>query len=130
MLYPSGADVSISKETPEGETDIRKFWLRSFVAFNLSITEAFYTHPKILVVGLNGPVVGLSAALVAYVLLLAHSLAQTISLGEPPCLQQHISDLDPQTRRLHIRRAAHLPAHPLQLARPGRRGRCQPRHGA
>lgn len=40
--------------------------MRSFVAFNLNITEAFYTHPKILVVGLNGPVVGLSAAIVAH----------------------------------------------------------------
>lgn len=38
----------------------------SSVAFNLNITQAFYTHPKILVVGLNGPVVGLSAALVAH----------------------------------------------------------------
>lgn len=30
------------------------------------MTQAFYTHPKILVVGLNGPVVGLSAALVSF----------------------------------------------------------------
>jgi Delta3-Delta2-enoyl-CoA isomerase len=35
------------------------------VPFNLNITQAFYTHPKVLVVGLNGPVVGLSAALVS-----------------------------------------------------------------
>lgn len=40
--------------------------MRSFLAFNLNITQAFYTHPKILVVGLNGPVVGLSAAIVAH----------------------------------------------------------------
>lgn len=45
---------------------MRKQWLSSFVAFNLNATQAFYTHPKILVVGLNGPVVGLSAALVAF----------------------------------------------------------------
>lgn len=60
-----GADLSISKDTPEGESDVRQFWLRSFVAFNLNITQAFYTHSKVLVVGLNGPVVGLTAALVA-----------------------------------------------------------------
>lgn len=36
------------------------------MAFNLNLTQAFYTHPKILVVGLNGPVVGLSAALVGF----------------------------------------------------------------
>lgn len=40
--------------------------MRSFLAFNLNITQAFYTHPKILVVGLNGPVVGLSAAIVSH----------------------------------------------------------------
>ncbi|KAJ4304136.1 dodecenoyl-CoA isomerase [Collariella sp. IMI 366227] len=42
-----------------------RFWLQSFVAFNLNCTQAFYSHPKILVVGLNGPVVGLSAALIS-----------------------------------------------------------------
>jgi Delta3-Delta2-enoyl-CoA isomerase len=36
------------------------------VAYNLNIAQAFYSHPKILVVGLNGPAVGLSAALVAF----------------------------------------------------------------
>ena len=43
-----------------------RFWLQSFVANNLNITQAFYSHPKILVVGLNGPAVGLSAALTAF----------------------------------------------------------------
>lgn len=33
---------------------------------NLHITHAFYTHPKILVTALNGPVIGLSAALIAF----------------------------------------------------------------
>lgn len=33
---------------------------------NLNITHAFYTHPKILVTALNGPAIGLSAALVAF----------------------------------------------------------------
>jgi peroxisomal 3,2-trans-enoyl-CoA isomerase len=42
-----------------------RVFLQNFVAFNLNIAQAFYTHPKILVVGLNGPVVGLSAALIS-----------------------------------------------------------------
>ncbi|KAK7737777.1 dodecenoyl-CoA isomerase [Cytospora paraplurivora] len=65
-FFSAGADVSISKEAPAGEADVRQYWLRSFVAFNLNITQAFYTHPKILVVGLNGPVIGLTAALVSH----------------------------------------------------------------
>lgn len=60
-----GADVTISREMPEG-TDLRRHWLRSFVANNLDITNAFYTHPKILITALNGPAVGLSAALIAF----------------------------------------------------------------
>ncbi|KAK5664076.1 hypothetical protein OQA88_290 [Cercophora sp. LCS_1] len=66
--FSAGADVSISRAGPsaDAEIDTRQFWLRSFVAYNLNITQAFYTHPKILVVGLNGPVIGLSAALVSF----------------------------------------------------------------
>ena len=59
-----GADVSISRAVPEG-TDSRRHWLRSFVANNLEITNAFYPHPKILITALNGPAVGLSAALIS-----------------------------------------------------------------
>jgi Delta3-Delta2-enoyl-CoA isomerase len=36
------------------------------VASNLNLTRAFYTHPKILITALNGPVIGMSAAMVAY----------------------------------------------------------------
>lgn len=36
------------------------------MANNLDITNAFYTHPKILVTALNGPAVGLSAAIIAF----------------------------------------------------------------
>lgn len=36
------------------------------VASNLNLARAFYTHPKILVTALNGPVVGMSAAMIAY----------------------------------------------------------------
>lgn len=40
--------------------------MRGFVANNIFLTHAFYTHPKILVVALNGPAVGLSAALTGF----------------------------------------------------------------
>lgn len=59
----SGADVTVFS-SPEPE-DRRETSLRTFVANNLDITNAFYTHPKILVTALNGPAVGLSAALIA-----------------------------------------------------------------
>lgn len=63
-----GADVSISKATQDASsnTDVGRHWLKNFVAYNLNITQAFYTHPKILVTALNGPAVGLSAALIAF----------------------------------------------------------------
>uniref|UniRef100_A0A8H7K352 3,2-trans-enoyl-CoA isomerase n=1 Tax=Bionectria ochroleuca TaxID=29856 RepID=A0A8H7K352_BIOOC len=65
--FSAGADVTIARASPSaGDVDIHKHWLQNFVAFNLNITHAFSTHPKILVVGLNGPVVGLSAAIVAF----------------------------------------------------------------
>lgn len=43
-----------------------RHFLASFVSNNLNITNAFYTHPKILVVALNGPAIGLSAALTGF----------------------------------------------------------------
>lgn len=61
----SGADVNTFSSSPEPE-DRREGSLRTFVANNLDITNAFYTHPKILVTALNGPAVGLSAALIAH----------------------------------------------------------------
>ena len=44
----------------------RRDVLRGFVVNNIDLTRTFYTHPKILVVALNGPAVGLSAALTAF----------------------------------------------------------------
>lgn len=61
----SGADVSISRSAPAG-SDPTRHWLQNFVANNLNITQAFYTHPKILVTALTGPAIGLSAALIAF----------------------------------------------------------------
>lgn len=62
----SGADVSISRDSHSTGNEARRQWLSSFVAYNLDITNAFYTHPKILITALNGPAVGLSAALIAF----------------------------------------------------------------
>ena len=64
-FFSAGADVNIDRSTPEGGDTYRQS-LRNFVANNLNVTQAFYTHPKILVVALNGPVVGLSAALTGF----------------------------------------------------------------
>lgn len=65
--YHSGADVTISRSGPtDAATTPREHWLRTFVANNLHTTHAFYAHPKILVAALNGPAVGLSAAIVAH----------------------------------------------------------------
>jgi len=64
-FFSAGADVGISRDQPDG-TDLKRHWLKSFVSNNLYITHAFYSHPKILVTALNGPAVGLSAALIAF----------------------------------------------------------------
>jgi len=63
--FSAGANVSIAGSMPENE-DVAKHWLRTFVSNNLNITHAFYTHPKILVSALNGPAIGLSAAIIAF----------------------------------------------------------------
>lgn len=65
LTTPRGADVSISRDEP-ANVDTYRHWLTSFVANNLNITQAFYSHQKILVTALNGPAVGLSAALIAF----------------------------------------------------------------
>lgn len=44
---------------------VRTEYAYRFGTRNLAITEGFYNHPKVLVVALNGPVIGLSSSLVA-----------------------------------------------------------------
>ena len=61
----SGADVQATRPSAGGE-DARRQVVRNFVSNNFDITNTFYNHPKILVVALNGPAVGLSAALAAF----------------------------------------------------------------
>lgn len=64
-MWDSGADVSIGRDQAP-DADLYRFWLKNFVSNNLNITQAFYSHPKILVTALNGPAVGLSAALISF----------------------------------------------------------------
>ncbi|EXJ79761.1 enoyl-CoA hydratase [Capronia epimyces CBS 606.96] len=68
-FFSAGADVTLTR--PGGGPGISKDQarndiLRSFAANNLDITRSFYTHPKILIAALNGPTVGLSAALLGF----------------------------------------------------------------
>lgn len=67
-FFSAGADVTTSRPSVEGvhPHQSRNDILRSFVSNNLDITRSFYTHPKILVAALNGPTVGLSAALLGF----------------------------------------------------------------
>jgi len=61
---PAGSDPSTSSAADSDRA--RREVLQSFVANNLDITRSFYTHPKILVAALNGPTVGISAALLGF----------------------------------------------------------------
>ena len=73
-FFSAGADVGTarpaapdsSSATDAEKHQVRNDILRSFVSNNLDITKSFYTHPKILVAALNGPAVGLSAALLGF----------------------------------------------------------------
>jgi len=64
--FSAGADVGISSAKPEVSGSLEQYWLKNFVSNNLNVTHAFYTHPKILITALNGPAIGLSAALIAF----------------------------------------------------------------
>ncbi|CAN6674368.1 3,2-trans-enoyl-CoA isomerase [Trichomonascus vanleenenianus] len=74
-FFSAGANVKKGKdsypELPENASEedsyyaAKRFYDAYFGARNFSLTETFLNHPKVLVVALNGPVIGLSAALVA-----------------------------------------------------------------
>ena len=67
-FFSAGADVGSfgGANAPPPNAEVYRQYLGSFVSNNLNIARAFYTHPKILVVALNGPAVGLSAALTGF----------------------------------------------------------------
>lgn len=83
-------------EDKENDPEIMKKYIRSrtqysysFGARNFNITHTFYTHPKVFVVALNGPVIGLSAAIVAVADFIiardsAYLLTPFANLGLPP----------------------------------------------
>jgi peroxisomal 3,2-trans-enoyl-CoA isomerase len=48
------------------ETLSRHYWLPKLVNNNVDVARAPYSHSKILVTALNGPVIGLSAALISH----------------------------------------------------------------
>ena len=72
-FFSAGADVGVSRPAadPTQQTGVkadlaRREVLGGFVANNLDITRSFYQHPKILIGALNGPAVGLSAAILGF----------------------------------------------------------------
>ncbi|KAL1993798.1 hypothetical protein VTN49DRAFT_2467 [Thermomyces lanuginosus] len=62
--FSAGADVAGASD-PIRSANKRRDFTRSFVINNLDLSRAFYTHSKILIVALNGPVVGLTAGVIA-----------------------------------------------------------------
>ncbi|KAJ5139325.1 Crotonase core [Penicillium bovifimosum] len=66
-FFSAGADVNSTRPGTGGlSSSVRRELVKGFVANNVDVTRSFYNHSKILVVALNGPAVGLSAALVAH----------------------------------------------------------------
>lgn len=67
-FFSSGAnvkDANLSTLKFESQLEMDQYWLSKFVGRNIYLTSLFLNHSKILVACLNGPVVGLSSALVA-----------------------------------------------------------------
>lgn len=67
--FSAGANVADrslagSVEDP-AELFSHDFWFKNFVGRNAYLVDLFHNHTKVLVAALNGPVIGLSAALVA-----------------------------------------------------------------
>lgn len=66
-FFSAGADFSDSAiSTDDKKPFDHEFWLGRFVGRNTWITDLFHNHRKVLVTALNGPVIGLSAGLVAH----------------------------------------------------------------
>ncbi|GAA6042097.1 hypothetical protein JCM8097_003108 [Rhodosporidiobolus ruineniae] len=65
-FFSAGADVKSAREAFSGE-DARLAALGRLSESNMDLTRSFYRHSKILVAGLNGPAIGLSAALLGHV---------------------------------------------------------------
>lgn len=66
-FFSAGANVADKGLAEAKSEDLfsHEYWLSNFVARNTYITNLFHTHRKVLVAAVNGPVIGLSAALLA-----------------------------------------------------------------
>ncbi|GAA5912078.1 hypothetical protein JCM8208_001019, partial [Rhodotorula glutinis] len=64
-FFSAGADVKSTRESLGG-ANARVTSLERLSGSNLDLTRSFYRHSKILVAGLNGPAIGLSAALLGH----------------------------------------------------------------
>lgn len=64
--FSAGANVAGGSLSNKSMSELmsHEHWLSEFVARNVYITDIFHNHSKVLVASLNGPVIGLSAALV------------------------------------------------------------------
>lgn len=64
-FFSSGANFKANNQAIAANKDMmHDFWNSKFLALNLRLSNSIYNHEKILVCGLNGPAIGLSAALV------------------------------------------------------------------
>lgn len=59
-----GADIHEDRDPPAG-SDLRRHYVQHFAGL-LDIAQTFYTHSNVLVTALNGPVVGLTSALISH----------------------------------------------------------------
>ncbi|KAH8702403.1 putative enoyl-CoA isomerase [Talaromyces proteolyticus] len=64
-FFSAGANLK-DKPPPRDEILSRPYWLPKLINNNIDVARAFYAHSKILITALNGPVIGLSAALIAH----------------------------------------------------------------
>ncbi|KAK6517729.1 hypothetical protein TWF506_004911 [Arthrobotrys conoides] len=63
-FFSAGADVNAGRSINATDVSPRFYYGSTFGAQNLELTRAFLEHPKVLVAALNGPAVGLSAAMI------------------------------------------------------------------
>lgn len=64
--FSAGANIlGLSEFDDPSEIFSHDFWFKNFVGRNAYLVDLFNNHKKVLVAALNGPVIGLSAALVA-----------------------------------------------------------------
>lgn len=63
-FFSAGANISDLGNASASDVFSYPYWLKNFTGRNVWLTDVFQNHKKVLAVALNGPVIGLSAALV------------------------------------------------------------------